>query len=96
MNERQNQSRKSAFAIMEDLRDPLAGEGLSDSHVWDYLKQYYNVDSRSDFPRTAWVTIAVRLNMCKRDENLFESLIRKVWRYHLTLDWQTNRLHLLL
>ena len=85
-----------SFAIMEDLKDPLYCEGLTDDHVWDYLKQYYKVESRTEFGRVTWTAIANRLSMAKSNPDIFDKLVRTVWRYSLTLPHRLNQLYLVI
>ena len=96
MNNERTQSRKSCFAILADLTNPLATEGLTQDHVWSFLRQYYGVESRKEFGRVQWTEIASRLSMAKANPEIFDKLVRAVWRHHLTLPWNYNRAYLLL
>ena len=92
--EQSSQSRKSCFAIVEDLRPKLAEEGLTDGHFWEYIMHHYGVKSRKEFGRVVWTQIATRLSMAKTNPDIFDKLVRAVWRHTLTLPHRLNQLHL--
>ena len=75
-------ARRGCFGILAELKDRLAGEGLTDEDVWNYVKNYYKADSRKKLTRTAWTELVTRLAETQNNPQAFDNLVRRVWRFN--------------
>ena len=76
-----NPMRRGCFGILKELEADLAIEGLVDVDVWEYIKNYYKVDSRTELSRTQWSQLVDRLAIAQRNPDKLDGLVRRVWRF---------------
>lgn len=76
-----NPSRKACFGILNDERNRLAVEGLTEEDFWDYIRSYYKIKSRTELGRVGWTDLANHLSIAQRNPKKWDNLIRKVWRF---------------
>ena len=76
-------SRKACFGIMKELEYELTNEGLMAEHIWEYLKDFYKVRSRSEFTTEIWDKIARQLKSALNSEPAFDKMVRTVWKFHI-------------
>ena len=68
-------NRRGAFAVMRDLSEQFATAGIHTEQVWAYLKAEARVETRSQFTRIQWASIACRLQAMRRNPLLFEVFV---------------------
>ena len=76
-------ARESCFAILQELQEEFAIEGLTLESVWDYIKDHYKVESRSELSRERWNQLANRLSIVQNNYLDFNKMVRRIWKWHL-------------
>ena len=67
--------RKKAFAILSKL---VKMSNLEDSSFWDFIKDYYQIESRKHLTEEQWKVVANRLDAAQNSDKVLGSLIDKV------------------
>ena len=67
-------AQRHAFAIVRSLKSRLTASGLSDTALWEYVKSYHGVTTRSELSEVAWVKLTARLSAAEKDARLFSVL----------------------
>ena len=76
-------ARESCFAILQELQEELAADGLTLDSVWDYIKDHYKVKSRSELNRDQWTQLANRLSIAQNNHLDFDKMVRRIWKWHV-------------
>lgn len=71
-------AQKAAFAIANQLSEPLAKNGIDKTALWDYIKQKYDVKSRNDMTEMQWTQLAAELKAAETNPTLLDELIKRV------------------
>ena len=77
--------RKSAYATMRELKPMLEQQGVTTDAVWERIKDFYGVESRSEFTTDQWAVIAARLRAALDDARLLSTLAQTAFTKGETL-----------
>ena len=77
-----NMHMRACFAIVSKLALDSHEPKITDDMFWQYIKHFYNVDSRRDISEQQWVQLRSRLNVAQYNEKIVDKLKLKVLEYH--------------
>ena len=80
INPAATQHRRASFACLQKLT-PRITHKVSQRDVWDYIKDRYDVTSRSNFSVQQWARISAEFNAADRNPSLLKSLIHEAWQH---------------
>ena len=70
--------RRACFAIVRELELESAEPKVSDDIFWDYIKYFYNINSRKELTEDQWLQLRQRLNIAANNKKVFDTLKDKV------------------
>lgn len=71
-------AQKAAFAIANQLADPLEKKGITKADLWNYIKRRYSVESRNDMSEIQWTELAAELKAAETTPKLLEELCARI------------------
>lgn len=71
-------AQKAAFAIANQLSEPLEKNGISKGDLWNYMKRKCSVESRNDISEQQWTQLAAELKAAETNPKLFEELCKRI------------------
>ena len=71
-------AQKAAFAIAEQLSEPLEKKSITKADLWNYIKRKYSVESRNDMSEQQWTQLAAELKAAETTPKLFEELCNHI------------------
>lgn len=71
-------AQKAAFAIANQLADPLEKHGITKAELWNYIKRRYSVESRNDMSDIQWTQLAAELKAAETVPKLLEELCTRI------------------
>ena len=71
-------AQKAAFAIANQLSEPLQGKDLGKDDLWNYIKRKYSVESRNDMTEQQWTQLSAELKAAETNPKLFEELCTRI------------------
>ncbi len=71
-------AQKAAFAIAEQLSEPLEKKSIAKTDLWSYIKRKYSVESRNDMSEQQWTQLAAELKAAETTPKLFEELCNHI------------------
>ncbi len=71
-------AQKAAFAIANNLADPLEKKGVTKANLWDYIKRKYSVESRNDMTEMQWTQLAAELKAAETSAKLLDELCERI------------------
>ena len=71
-------AQKAAFAIANNLADPLEKKGIGKADLWDYIKRKYSVESRNDMSEMQWTQLSAELKAAETSEKLLDELCERI------------------
>ena len=71
-------AQKAAFAIANQLTDALEKQGVLKDHLWGYVKQKFEVETRNDMTEKQWTELAAHLEAAETTLKLFDALVRQI------------------
>lgn len=71
-------AQKAAFAIANQLADPLEKKGITKADLWNYIKRRYSVESRNDMSEMQWTQLAAELKAAETAPKLLEELCTRI------------------
>ena len=71
-------AQKASFAIANKLSPDLEKQGISKEMLWEYVKQKFNVEKRSDMTEMQWTQLAAELKAAQTSSELFDQLIHRI------------------
>ncbi len=71
-------AQKAAFAIAEQLSEPLEKKSIAKADLWSYIKRKYSVESRNDMSEQQWTQLAAELKAAETAPKLFEELCNRI------------------
>ena len=72
------QAQKAAFAIANNLAEPLEKKGITKAALWDYIKRKYSVESRNDMTEMQWTQLAAELKAAETNPQLLNDLCERI------------------
>ena len=72
------QAQKAAFAIANNLEEPLEQKGITKADLWDYIKRKYSVESRNDMSEMQWTQLAAELKAAETTPQLLNDLCERI------------------
>ena len=90
MNNGKRQAQKQAFARAATLAPRLEAVGLSEDALWQWVKDRYNVSSRSELTEEQWVVTSARLFAPQHDTHMFNVLCDNLRVYNTTPELDTE------
>ena len=71
-------AQKAAFAIANNLAEPLEKKGVGKADLWDYIKRKYSVESRNDMSEMQWTTLSAELKAAETSPQLLDELCERI------------------
>lgn len=71
-------AQKAAFAIANQLSEPLQKQDISKEDLWNYIKRKYSVESRNDMSEQQWTQLSAELKAAETTEKMFEELCTRI------------------
>lgn len=71
-------AQKAAFAIANQLAEPLEKKGITKADLWNYIKRKYSVESRNDMSEVQWTQLAAELKAAETAPKLLEELCARI------------------
>ncbi len=71
-------AQKAAFAIANNLAEPLEKKGISKENLWDYIKRKYSVESRNDMSEMQWTQLSAELKAAETSSKLLDELCERI------------------
>lgn len=71
-------AQKAAFAIANQLSEPLEKASISKTDLWNYIKRKYSVESRNDMSEQQWTQLAAELKAAETAPKLFDELCNRI------------------
>ena len=84
MSNGKRQAQKTAFARAATLVPRLEAVGLSEDALWQWVKDRYNVSSRSELTEEQWVVMSARFFAAQHNTHLFNVLCDTIRVYDTT------------
>ena len=72
------QAQKAAFAIANNLAEPLEKKGITKAALWDYIKRKYSVESRNDMSEMQWTQLSAELKAAETTPQLLDDLCDRI------------------
>lgn len=72
------QAQKAAFAIANNLAEPLEKKGITKEDLWNYIKRKYSVESRNDMSEIQWTQLAAELKAAETTPQLLNDLCERI------------------
>ena len=72
------QAQKAAFAIANNLAEPLEKKGITKADLWNYIKRKYGVESRNDMSELQWTQLSAELKAAETTPQLLDDLCERV------------------
>ena len=72
------QAQKAAFAIANNLAEPLEKKGITKAALWDYIKRKYSVESRNDMSEMQWTQLSAELKAAETTPQLLNDLCERI------------------
>ena len=72
------QAQKAAFAIANNLAEPLEKKGITKAALWDYIKRKYSVESRNDMSEMQWTQLSAELKAAETTPQLLDDLCERI------------------
>ena len=72
------QAQKAAFAIANNLAEPLEKKGITKADLWNYIKRKYGVESRNDMSELQWTQLSAELKAAETTPQLLNDLCERV------------------
>ena len=72
------QAQKAAFAIANNLEEPLSKKGVTKETLWNYIKRKYSVESRNDMSEMQWTQLAAELKAAETTPQLLNDLCERI------------------
>ena len=72
------QAQKAAFAIANNLAEPLEKKGITKAALWDYIKRKYSVESRNDMSEMQWTQLSAELKAAETNPQLLNDLCERI------------------
>ena len=72
------QAQKAAFAIANNLAEPLEKKGITKAALWDYIKRKYSVESRNDMSEIQWTQLSAELKAAETTPQLLNDLCERI------------------
>ena len=72
------QAQKAAFAIANNLAEPLEKKGVTKANLWDYIKRKYSVESRNDMSEMQWTQLSAELKAAETAPQLLDDLCERI------------------
>ena len=72
------QAQKAAFAIANNLADPLEKKGITKENLWNYIKRKYSVESRNDMSEMQWTQLSAELKAAETTPQLLNDLCERI------------------
>ena len=72
------QAQKAAFAIANNLAEPLEKKGITKADLWDYIKRKYSVESRNDMSEMQWTQLSAELKAAETTPQLLNDLCERI------------------
>ena len=72
------QAQKAAFAIANNLEEPLAKKGITKTDLWNYIKRKYSVESRNDMSEMQWTQLSAELKAAETTPQLLNDLCERI------------------
>ena len=72
------QAQKAAFAIANNLEEPLEKKGITKAALWDYIKRKYSVESRNDMTEMQWTQLSAELKAAETTPQLLDDLCERI------------------
>ena len=71
-------AQKAAFAIANNLADPLEKKGVTKADLWNYIKRKYSVESRNDMSEMQWTQLSAELKASETSPKLLDELCERI------------------
>ena len=71
-------AQKAAFAIANNLAEPLEKNSITKEDLWNYIKRRYSVESRNDMSEQQWTKLSAELKTAETNPNSFEELCKRI------------------
>ncbi len=71
-------AQKAAFAIANQLSEPLQEKDISKGDLWNYIKRKYSVESRNDMSEQQWTQLSAELKAAETTPKMFEELCNRI------------------
>ena len=71
-------AQKAAFAIANNLAEPLEKKGIGKADLWDYIKRKYSVESRNDMSEMQWTQLSAELKAAETSPQLLDELCERI------------------
>ena len=71
-------AQKAAFAIANNLADPLEKKGVTKANLWEYIKRKYGVESRNDMSEMQWTQLSAELKAAETSPKLLDELCERI------------------
>lgn len=72
------QAQKAAFAIANNLEEPLSKKGITKTDLWNYIKRKYSVESRNDMSEMQWTQLSAELKAAETTPQLLNDLCERI------------------
>ncbi len=72
------QAQKAAFAIANNLAEPLEKKGITKEDLWNYIKRKYSVESRNDMSEMQWTQLSAELKAAETTPQLLNDLCERI------------------
>ena len=72
------QAQKAAFAIANNLAEPLEKKGITKEDLWNYIKRKYSVESRNDMSEMQWTQLSAELKAAETTPQLLDDLCERI------------------
>ena len=72
------QAQKAAFAIANNLAEPLEKKGVTKAALWDYIKRKYSVESRNDMSEMQWTQLSAELKAAETTPQLLNDFCERI------------------
>lgn len=72
------QAQKAAFAIANNLAEPLEKKGITKEALWNYIKRKYSVESRNDMSEMQWTQLSAELKAAETTPQLLDDLCERI------------------
>ena len=71
-------AQKAAFAIANQLSEPLQKQDIRKEDLWNYIKRKYSVESRNDMSEQQWTQLSAELKAAETTPKMFEELCTRI------------------
>ncbi len=71
-------AQKAAFAIANQLSEPLEKASISKTDLWNYIKRKYSVESRNDMSEQQWTQLSAELKAAETTPKLLDELCKRI------------------